>query len=64
MSKKTNELSYLASKKDSLLNDYQFLINLSQSKVSSKRKKVMKNYYEEELLHFPDFEKFLKDSIK
>lgn len=59
MSKKTNEMSYQVDKKDSLLNDYEFFTNLSQNKVAKKRKKVMKNFYEE-LLHVTDFDKFIK----
>jgi hypothetical protein len=65
MSRKINDIGYLVSKKDSLMTDYQFLINLCEMKTLKKRKKVIKNYYEEDLsMHIADFDELIKKFSK
>ena len=65
MSRKINDIGYLVSKKDSLMTDYQFFINLCEMKALKKRKKVNKNYYEEDLsIHVADFDKLIKQFSK
>lgn len=47
------------------MTDYQFFINLCEMKALKKRKKVNKNYYEEDLsIHVADFDKLIKQFSK